>query len=290
VTRIISLLPSATEWVFQLGLGEWLVGVSHECDYPGAVKRLPRVTRSRVDPRLPSSQIDAAVREHSQTQTSLYELDEALVRSLQPDLILTQSLCNVCAVSERDVLRSVADLSKGCRLLNLSAQTFEQVLEDAELLTEATGSQAESLQAIATLRGRMDQVRRHSQRARRPSMSLLEWLDPIYGGGHWNPDLIRLAGGDDPIGAPGKPSRQIDPHELLAANPDILLVAGCGLSEARTRAELANLEQIPGWSNLRAVRNSQVHVFDGSAFFNRPGPRLVDALEQVAQLVSLWSE
>ena len=286
--RIVSLLPGATEWVCELGLANRLVGVSHECDYPPPVNSLPRVTKSRIDSRQSSSQIDADVRQHSDSRTPLYDLDRETLSRLQPDLILTQSLCNVCAVSERDVLQCISAFSDDCQLLDLRAETFHQVLADASSISAATGRRDASAQAIDSLRRRVDRVREQGPLSLRPVVTLLEWVDPLFCAGHWTPQLIEWAGGNDPIGQSGKPSRVIDPRELLAADPDILLVACCGMDIDRTRSELGLLERIEGWMRLKCVNTDQVHAFDGSAYFNRPGPRLVDALEAVANLVTQW--
>lgn len=289
--RIISLLPGATEWVCALGLEQALVAVSDQCDYPEAVRGLPRVTRARIDSSRSSREIDAVVRSHSEQKQPLYELDSQAVLRLKPDLILTQSLCNVCAVSQRDVLRSVASLDVPCRVLDLRAETFDEVLDEAAEIAQAAGESEVSRGAIASLQGRVDRVRAEASGASqpRPRVTLLEWVDPMFCAGHWTPQLIEWAGGDDPIGRSGQPSRVISMDELTSADPDILLVACCGLDAARTQNELANLAATTGWSDLQAVRSGQVHIFDGSAYFNRPGPRLVDALERVAGVVGQWS-
>ena len=290
--RIVSLLPSATEWVCELGLASRLVGVSHECDFPPQVNSLPRVTRSRINTQQSSSEIDAAVRQHSETRTPLYDLDADTLARLKPDLILTQSLCNVCAVSERDVLESISANGDPCRLLDLRAQTFQQVLADAAAIAEATGRKEESVHSIELLQRRVNLVRERSSQssASRAVVTLLEWVDPLFCAGHWTPELIEWAGGNDPIGQSGQPSHVISQQELFKANPDILLVACCGMDADRTRTELSRLERVESWSQMRCVKMGQVHAFDGSAYFNRPGPRLVDALEAVAELVWRWQE
>ncbi len=272
--RIVSLLPGATEWVCKLGLADRLVGVSHECDFPVDVNSLPRVTRSHIDIHQTSTEIDHAVRTHSESKTPLYDLDADQITQLNPDLILTQSLCNVCAVSERDVLASVASLPTECQVLDLRAQTFRQVIDDATAIVAATGNPRVSRDAIESLLDRINIVR-HKKRGERPKVMLIEWADPLFCSGHWTPELIHWAGGYDPIGRSGEPSRTISSEELTSADPEILLVACCGLDEARSRAEISILEQIDGWFDIRAVRSEQVHCFDGSAYFNRPGPRLV---------------
>ncbi|NND98236.1 MAG: ABC transporter substrate-binding protein, partial [Pirellulaceae bacterium] len=281
---IISLLPGATEWVCELGLSDCLVGVSHECDYPPAVMQLPKVTRSRIDINQSSQQIDQVVREHSETKTPIFELDHECVARLQPTLILTQTLCNVCAVSESDVRRSLRSSTADCDLLDLSAMTFSDVIADAQRIIHATASRDESITALKTLQDRIDAVKtsvafRSDANDPRPKVTLLEWTDPLFCAGHWTPELIHWAGGEDPIGRVGEPSRQIEYSELIDANPDILLIACCGLDRQRGLQELASLSRRDDWQRLGCVQNRQVHVFDGSAWFNRPGPRLVDALQ-----------
>ena len=281
--RIVSLLPGATEWVCELGLEDCLVGVSHECDYPGSVSNLPKVTRSRINPSASSQEIDQAVRDHSESRTPLFDLDQALLQRLQPNLILTQTLCNVCAVSESDVRRSLQDIDS-CQLIDLKAMTFDEIIEDAELLIAATKSRPCSTESLHRLKSRIQRVRSDTQ-GPKVKTTLLEWASPLYCAGHWTPQLIQWAGGIDPIGKAGEPSREIEADELIAANPDVLLLACCGLDRDRNRDEAAQLAKTPGWSQLNCVKNDAVHIFDGSAWFNRPGPRLIDALEAVHKIL-----
>ena len=292
--RIVSLLPGATEWVCQLGLKDQLVGVSHECDFPSEVAELPRVTRSRIPTDRSSREIDQAVRDHSDSLTPLYDLDQLALERLKPDLILTQSLCNVCAVSQKDVLNLASRLAGECKVLDLPARTFDDVLADAKAISEATGNQPKSLQAIDAVEQRIAAVRREvsvakdTKRDSLPRVTLLEWTDPIFCSGHWTPQLIEWAGGRDPIGKTGQPSREIPFDDLVEADPDILLVACCGMDLRRTESEFATLRERVDWNRLSVSRSNQVHLFDGSAFFNRPGPRLVETLEEVARIIRRW--
>ncbi len=287
--RIVSLVPAATEWLYLLGLGDSLVAVSHECDYPSDVKHLPRVTRSRVSSQASSRQIDDFVRQSSETRTPLYDLDAQALSALQPDLVLTQSLCDVCAVAESDVRCSIGQI-EGCELLNLNATTFQGVIDDAWRIIQASGSEPHSVVALRQLQERIDAVREAADKnSYRPRVTLLEWVDPLYCSGHWTPELIDWAGGDDPLGQIGARSRQITIDQLIAADPDILLIACCGLDAARNEQELNTLASGDGWASLKCVAEDNVHVFDGSAFFNRCGPRLVDSLETVAGLVRAFS-
>ncbi|MDE0862994.1 MAG: ABC transporter substrate-binding protein [Rubripirellula sp.] len=286
--RIVSLLPGATEWVCELGLADRLVGISHECDFPHHVTSLPRVSRSRIDSTKSSREIDEAVRSFSDARTPLYELDAATLASLQPDLILTQTLCNVCAVSEQDVLNCISGLEKNCSILDLPARTFTDVFDDARAISEATGETNASCVAIELMQARIDKVCHSVDQRMRPTVTLLEWLDPLFCSGHWTPQVIQWAGGVDPIGQVGQPSKLLSFEQLAVADPDILLVACCGMDQHRTESELAAVAGSQGWQQLKAVRSQQVCTFDGSAFFNRPGPRLVDALEAVAGIISRW--
>lgn len=297
--RIISLLPGATEWVCQLGLAERLVAISHECDFPDAIRALPSVTRSKIDSTQSSREIDDAVKAFSDTKTSLYELDQDRVRSLKPDLILTQTLCNVCAVNERDVLRCIDDLEQHCEILDLPATSLTDVLDDSSAIWKATGRSESGIRARKAIDERIDRVRQTVEKryagnqVSRPKVTLLEWLDPLYCSGHWTPQLIDWAGGVDPIGQTSQPSRVLSLEKLASVNPDILLVACCGMSEQRTRGEWDAVTSGKHaadnlWLNLDAVCNHHVYHFDGSALFNRPGPRLIDALEAVTKIVEDW--
>ena len=297
--RIISLLPGATEWVCQLGLADRLVAISHECDFPDAIRALPRVTRSKIDSTQSSREIDNAVKALSDTKTSLYELDQGRVRSLKPDLILTQTLCNVCAVNERDVLRCIDDLEQQCEILDLPGTSLTEVLDDSSAIWKATGRSESGIRARKAIDERIDRVRQTVEKryarnqVSRPKVTLLEWLDPLYCSGHWTPQLIDWAGGFDPIGQTSQPSRVLSLEKIASVNPDILLVACCGMSEQRTRGEWDAVTSGKHaadnlWLNLDAVCNQHVYHFDGSALFNRPGPRLIDALEAVTKIVEDW--
>lgn len=292
--RIVSLLPAATEWLFSLGLGDRVVGVSHDCDYPADVRSIPTVSHSKVDAHFTSddptsAEIDALVRQFSESRTPLYELDRDQIGQLNPDLILTQTLCNVCAVSELDVIAAVGKVPNGCMLVDLRGQSFVDVLAEARMLIDATGSQPESVSALQDLEHRIARIRQQVDGdLPSPSVTLLEWVDPLFCAGHWTPELIEWAGGVDPIGRTGETSSQIRWQELRDADPDILLVACCGRDENQAERDLDSLRQQDWFTQLDCVRNEQVHLFDGSAWFNRPGPRLVDALEAVAMLIAKW--
>jgi iron complex transport system substrate-binding protein len=282
--RIISLLPSATEIICALGLADLLVAVTHECDYPSVALGKPQITRSRLSPDMSSGEIDAAVREQLESDAhSLYTIDRELLADLRPDLIVTQQLCTVCAVDMEDVLDAIRDLPHIPEVINLEPMSLDEMLGDIEMLGEATGRQRASQTLVTALEGRIGQVREAVSRAtEEPRVAFLEWIDPLFCGGHWNPELVRLAGGDDPLGREGEPSTQIEWEQVTAFAPEVMVISCCGFSAERAREDLPILEALSGYGDLPCVRTERVHVVDGSAYFSRPGPRLVDSLEILA--------
>ena len=282
--RIISLLPSATEILCALGMADLLVAVTHECDYPSVVLGKPQITRSRLSPDMSSGEIDAAVREQLGSDAhSLYTIDRDLLADLKPDLIVTQQLCTVCAVDMEDVLDAIRDLPRIPEVVNLEPMSLGEMLGDIEMLGEATGRQRASQMLVGALDGRIEQVREAvAQVTEQPRVAFLEWIDPLFCGGHWNPELVRLAGGDDPLGREGEPSTQIEWEQVTAFAPEVMGSSCCGFSAERAREDLPILEALPGYGDLPCVRAGRVHVVDGSAYFSRPGPRLVDSLEILA--------
>jgi iron complex transport system substrate-binding protein len=281
--RIVSLLPSATEIVCQLGLGEDLVGVTHECDHPPLVAGLPKVTRTLIPHDASSREIDELVRQRLKTQRALYTLDLPTLECLRPDLIVTQALCDVCAVAEVEVTAAACSLPGRPRVINLEPASLDDVLATLPLVARAAGVADRAETVAAGLRRRVDAVAARSARvAERPRVVVLEWLDPPFSCGHWTPELVRLAGGDEVIGQPGTPSRTLRWDEVVAARPDVLFVACCGFSLERTLADVPALRSRPGWADLPAVRAGRVYVTDGNAYFSRPGPRLVDSVEILA--------
>ncbi len=283
MVRIVSLLPSATEIVCSLGLGEQLVGVSHECDYPPAVRQLPKVTRSLIPHDAASQAIDDAVRERLKTERTLYSLDISTLEQLQPDLIVTQALCDVCAVAEREVAAAVCRLPGGARVINLEPQCLEDVFACLRLVGEAAEVPRRADEAIARLRARVEAVANRTQSITcRPRVVLLEWIDPPFCAGHWSPELVRIAGGREVIGQEGQRSRTTAWDEIVRADPEVLLIACCGFDVRRARQDLPILAAYPGFGHLSCVRSGRVYLTDGSAYFNRPGPRLVDSLEILA--------
>lgn len=281
--RIVSLLPSATEIVCELGLGDQLVGVTHECDFPAFVAGLPKVTRTLIPHDAASREIDALVRERLQTQKTLYALDLPALERLRPDLIVTQALCDVCAVAEAEVTAAACSLPGQPRVVNLEPMSVQDVLDTLPAVARAAGVPDRAGPAVERLRRRIDAVAARTERvADRPRVVVLEWLDPPFSCGHWTPELVRLAGGDEVIARPGLPSRTLPWEEVVHARPDVLVVACCGFSVDRTLADVPGLAARAGWADLPAVRAGRVYVTDGNAYFSRPGPRLVDSLEILA--------
>ncbi len=332
--RIVSLLPSATEIVCALGLESDLVGVTHECDYPEFVKTLPKVTRTIIPHDAASGEIDALVRERLRTTPALYTLDMPTLEILNPDLLVTQALCDVCAVAEEEVQAAACSLRSSPRVLNLEPASLADVLDTLWMVGEATGREERAREVIAALRRRIEAVGMRTAAISmelRPRVVFLEWIDPLFNGGHWNPALIELAGGvdalhpvrksaqtdlrsnvgampcastptselsmrrgksgspprampwEDLLRASGPPSRTTAWEALAASQPDALFIACCGFSADRALQDLPILKRPPGWSDLPCVRSGRIYVSDGNAYFSRPGPRLVDGLEIMAQ-------
>jgi len=280
--RIVSLLPAATEMVSALGAMGQLVGVSHECDFPPQVRSLPRITRSRIDPALPSGTIDRAVAEARRTGVPTVEVDVELVAHLRPDVLIGQSVCEVCAIGQADLARVVTTLIPIPWVVTLHAHTLDGVLEDIAKLGEALELRDEAEELLAGLRYRLRRAAaRHAAAQARPRVLVLEWVDPPYVAGHWVPELVELAGGTDVAGAPGEPSRQRSWADLSALEPDLVLVALCGFDVARARVEL---DAVRGGA-ARALLRRRVEFIDGSAYTSRPGPRLVDVAEILARLM-----
>lgn len=284
--RVASLIASSTEVVCALGLGDLLVARSHECDHPAWVRDLPQVTAARVDPGASSAEIDRQVKRQLETSLSVYSVDAAALQALRPDVILTQMQCEVCAVSQRDVDVALGDWpGPRPRVVALSPAGLADVLDDLERVAEALGAPGRGRALAGRLRARLDEVAARVAGRPRPRAALLEWLDPLMTAGNWMPELCAIAGGDDPLGSPGRHAPYASWEALAAADPDVIVALPCGFDLARTRSELAALTARPGWSALRAAREGRVVVCDGNAFFNRPGPRLVESAEALAEVL-----
>jgi iron complex transport system substrate-binding protein len=284
--RIVTLLPSATEIAFALGLGDQVVAVSHECDYPPAARERPAVTRSPLHGHaLSSAEIDRRTTEQLREGGTLYYLDADRLRDLAPDLILTQELCDVCAVAQPEVKRAVRQLGTAPRVLSLEPNTLDDVLATIEAVGAATGREAKAAVLVAELQARIARVREGAAAvAARPRVFCLEWTDPPWVAGHWVPEIVALAGGADMLGGVGQPSVRIAWERVREAAPEVVVLMPCGYDLARTLAERDVVQALPGWDELPAVRAGRVYAVDGSSYFNRPGPRLVDGLELLAHL------
>jgi iron complex transport system substrate-binding protein len=281
--RIVSLLPSATEIVCSLGLGDQLVAVTHECDYPAFVRGLPKATRTLIPKDAASGEIDRLVREKLSGQRALYTLDLETLEALRPDLIVTQALCDVCAVAAEEVEDASCRLPGRPPVVNLEPETLDEVYGAIRLVAEAAGIAARGEQTVRGLQARVAAVaERSASVTRRPRVVLLEWLDPPFSCGHWSPQLVRLAGGEELLGREGQKSRTLTWDEVTAAEPDVVFVACCGFDLERTLVDTDALRNAPDWRALPAVRTGRVYVADGSQYFSRPGPRLVDSLEILA--------
>ncbi len=284
--RIVSLLPSSTEMICSLGLREQLVGVTHECDHPASVSALPKVTRTSIPHDAGSLEIDRLVRSRLRSDPALYSLDMEVLGRLDPDLIVTQALCDVCAVAENEVREAALSLPGAPRIINLEPTSPEDVLAAIGALAEATDRVEEGKGVVAALAARIDAVRRRTASEipveGRPRVVFLEWIDPPFSAGHWIPEMIEWAGGVDCSGNRNGPSRTIGWEAVVEARPEVLLIACCGMDLHRTLQDLPVLKARVESADLPCVRDRRVHVFDGNAYFSRPGPRLVDSLEILA--------
>ncbi|MCY3882446.1 MAG: cobalamin-binding protein [Chloroflexi bacterium] len=282
--RIASLLPSATEIVFAVGAGDEVVGVSHECDYPEAARGLPVLTGPAVETRgLPQAEIDAAISSLLASGGSTYAIDVPRLRELRPDLVITQALCDVCAVSEGQVDRVVHEEQLGARVLTLTPLDLEGVARSIEEVGDATGRSAESARLAADLR---EPAMAAAASPSRPRVLALEWFDPPFTAGHWVPEQIACAGGEDVLALPGQKSERVTWDTVAASVADVALLLPCGLSLDEVVQEAATLAERPQWRALPAVRNGAVWALDANAWFSRPGPRLLDGIEALRAILA----
>jgi iron complex transport system substrate-binding protein len=278
--RIVSLVPHATELLFALGLGDQVVAVTHECDYPEAALSLPQITRDRLPSGLSAAEIDAAVRERTERGEAIYELDAEHLRELEPDLIVTQELCPVCAVSVDDVRAVAETIPTNPQVVALDPHTFGESFGDVRTIAQLTRSREAALDLIARQRSRVDAVKIAVRKAERVPTVALEWFDPVFIAGHWTPQIIDLAGGIDVLGFAGERSQQMDWATVAAAAPRVVVAVPCGYDAERSHAEASAHA-----GELRAVGAERVVAVDASAYFSRPGPRLVDGLELMAHIL-----
>lgn len=284
--KIASLLPSSTEIVCALGMAEALVARSHECDYPPSVKSLPPVTAPKFNPDGRSYEIDQRVKAILQEATSVYRLDAERLKMLAPDVIITQTQCEVCAVSLDEVQRVACEwLEAPAQIVALEPNALADVLRDITRVADALGVAEAGAALVAAMHARMDALAAQTEALARPRVATLEWLDPLMAGGNWMPELIAMAGGDNLFGVAGQHSPWLTWEELRAANPDVILVLPCGYDITTSLREMPVVTQHPAWGELRAVQADQVYVLDGNQYFNRPGPRLVDSAEILAEIL-----
>jgi iron complex transport system substrate-binding protein len=284
VMRIVSLVPNGTEILFAVGAGDLVVGVSHECDFPEEARTRPILTGSALRPGMTAAEVDQAVSAQVGSGESLYTLDEDRIAELAPDLIVTQQLCPVCAVSTGQVVGAVKPLPRCPDLLSLDPRTLSDVLADIRRVGDATGRGAEAEALLRDLQARLDAVRSRVAGRARPRVATLEWLDPPFAGGHWVPEMVEIAGGIDVFAKPGDHSARLTWEQLQGADPDVLVVMPCGYDEAGAAEQIALTADRPEWRELRAVREGRVYPVDANGCFSRPGPRLVDGIERLAEL------
>jgi iron complex transport system substrate-binding protein len=277
--RIASFLPSATEILFAIGAGPDVAAVTFECDFPAEARARPHVVFSHLPHGLTPAEIDAIVSAEGAKGKSLYFVDLPALTAVAPDLIILQDLCRVCAIDSPTLARDMAHLPSQPRVVSLNAHSLSEVLAEIELLGNITGHAAETRTLTASLRTRIDAVANTPQPTTKPRVLCLEWLDPPFQGGHWIPEMVALAGGIPVLATPGEKSRRITWDEIITSAPDIIVVMPCGYHLAETIAQFRVLTLPPEWATLPAVRNGRVYAVDGTAYFSRPGPRLVTGLE-----------
>jgi iron complex transport system substrate-binding protein len=282
-TRIVSLLPSATEILFAIGAGDRVVGVTHECDYPDAARMLPKVTTNAVigEGERPAD-IDRHIHAARHAGSSIYRLDEGMLASLHPDLIITQELCDVCAVAYGDVQRAVRRMAGEVPVLSLEPRSLEDICASVEEVGTATGCEAGAASVAAAMRATIAEIAALAPPQPAPRVACVEWTDPIMVGGHWVPEMVRIAGGVDPLGVAGEPSRYAEWDQLVGSQPDVMVLMPCGFDLRHTLALVPEVTSRPGFGALACARADRVVAVDGSAYFNRPGPRITHGLEILA--------
>jgi iron complex transport system substrate-binding protein len=284
--RIVSLLPSATEILFAIGAGDQVVAVTHECDHPAAATRLPVVTSNALPTEgAPSRDIDTHIRRARHEGSSIYNLDEAALAGLHPDLIVTQELCEVCAVAYAEVQRAVHRLEAEAPVVSLEPASLEDICATVLAVGAATGHEREAATLAAAMRERISVIASMAPPAPRPRVVCIEWTDPVMAGGHWVPEMVSIAGGEDPLGEAAQPSRDVSWDRVLAADPDVMVLMPCGFGLQRTLDVAAEITGRPGFESLPCARSGRVVAVDGSSYFNRPGPRIAGGLEILAAAI-----
>ena len=287
VTRIVSLLPAATEIAAALGLMDHVAGVSHECDFPSEANKRPRVSYCPVhNTGLTSREVDEWVRRALHENGAIYVIDEPLLRELRPDVILTQKLCDVCAVEYGTVARLAGTLPGPPQVVNLEPTSLSDIFDDILRVAEVCNVPERAHKLVTELSDRIEAVRRRASRiAHWPRCFLMEWVDPPFCSGHWGPELVEIAGGNDSLGPKHQPSVQIEWQEVLDTQPDVIVLALCGYNIDRARRDYEILQLFPGFDSLPAARRGEIYLVDASAYFARPGPRIVDSLEILAGIL-----
>jgi iron complex transport system substrate-binding protein len=284
--RIVSLLPSATEILYALGLGDSVVGVTHECDFPPDAANKPPLIRPRVDPHAPPAEIDRQVSELVQRGESIYAVDAELLASLAPDLIVTQDLCHVCAASPDDLATALTRLPKQPRVLTLTPHSLDDVWQDIIRVGSATGTIPDAEALAGELKTKVKVVESAVKSAsHRPRVLCLEWLDPYYVGGHWVPEMVLKAGGRDVLGRAGQPSFRVSAEDIAESSADMILVMQCGYDTTRNAAGFRQVKLPQPWDQLPALREGRVFAVDANSYFSRPGPRLANGLQLLAHLI-----
>ena len=285
--RICSFLPSTTEIVYALGLGDNLVGVTHECDYPPEAASKSRVIMSLINPEeLSSQEIDKLVSENHKAGKSTYIVEEEALRKANPDIILTQGLCDVCAVSGNEVVEAVKVLGHSPKIISLAPSTLDEILETILIIGEATQKKEQAKELVDKLKSRIERVRSlFAEEKDRPRVFCMEWLDPPYVAGHWVPEMVEIAGGDCVLGKPGKPSFRVSWEEILNHAPQVVILMPCGFDMDKTLEEVDVLTSIDSWYKIPAVRKGHVYLVDANSYFSRSGPRVVDGLEIMARIL-----
>jgi iron complex transport system substrate-binding protein len=285
--RIVSLLPSATEIVAAVGMTGCLVGRSHQCDFPAEVRHLPALSATKVRLDGTSRDIDRRVNEIIAQGVSVYRVDAERLRTLKPDVILTQTQCAICAVTPGDLEEALCEwIGMAPTLVSLEPNDLSDVWSDIRKVGRALGVEVAAHAAIVGLQARLVAIRETASRAtRRPTVAAIEWIDPLMAGGNWMPELIEAAGGESLFATPGQHSPWLDWSALAAADPDVILLLPCGFTISQSLADVPLLIGRPEWNALSAVRRAQVYVIDGHHYFNRPGPRLVESAEMIAEIL-----
>lgn len=291
--KIVSLLPSSTEIAFALGLGNNIVGVSHECDFPEEARTKPMLTKSKINPFKRSDEIDKDIMVIVKNGLSVYDIDENKLKELQPDIILTQDQCEVCAVSLRDVEKAMNIFICNAEIVSLKPAVLDDILNDIITIGRETGKENEAIEFVKSLKLRIERIRNKTKNlTNKPKVCCIEWIEPIIVSGNWVPELVEIAGGINVIGKNGQQSKKTDLKYILEENPDKIIIAPCGFKISQTINDMDLLTNKSEWRLIKAVRNNEVYIVDGNSYFNRPSHRIIDTLEILASILhpGLFSE